>query len=284
MRVKAMIESAPIDTLTNLANKMRLKSLEMAYKAGPNGAHLGPALSSIEILACVYGAFMNADDKKALAGWEDVFIPSKAHCVLSYYTALAFTGHFPEEDLDTFEIDGSDLSGHPVMNVAKGIEFSGGSLGMGPAQGIGIALAYRRKGCDGNIFVLLGDGECDEGSVWEAAMSATHFKLDNVIFIIDNNKLQYDGATEQIMALRSLADKFSSFGFEVFTVDGHHMGALHVVFTQATGHRDGRPKVIVADTVKGKGVSFMENKREWHHSRLSKEQYEQAVAELSRTR
>lgn len=155
---------------------------------------------------------------------------------------------------------------------------------MGPAQGIGMALAYRRKGCDGNIFVLLGDGECDEGSIWEAAMSAAHFKLDNLILIIDKNQLQYDGATEQIMELGSLADKFSSFGFDVFTVNGHHMGDLYAVLTKATGRREGRPKVIVADTVKGKGVSFMENKKEWHHSRLSKEQYEQAVAELSGVR
>jgi transketolase len=279
-----MNESVPIDTLTNLANKMRLKALEMAYQAGPNGAHLGPALSCIEILACLYGAFMNANGKSPRDGCKDVFIPSKAHCVLSFYTALAFTGRFPEQDLDTFEANGSELPGHPVMDADKGIEFSGGSLGMGPAQGIGVALAYRRKGCDGNIFVLLGDGECDEGSIWEAAMSAAHFKLDNLILIIDNNKLQYDGATEQVMALRSLGDKFSSFGFEVFPVDGHNMSNLYAVFTKATGHRDGRPKVVLADTVKGKGVSFMEHKKEWHHSRLSKEQYEQAVAELSRTR
>lgn len=279
-----MLESAPIATLTNLANKMRLKTLEMAYNAGANGAHLGPALSSIEILACLYGAFMNAKGKSPRDGWKDVFIPSKAHCVLSFYAALAFTGRFPEGDLDTFEADGSELPGHPVMNVERGIEFSGGSLGMGPAQGIGMALAYRRKGAHGNIFVLLGDGECDEGSIWEAAMSAAHFKLDNLILIIDNNKLQYDGATEQIMALGSLADKFSSFGFEVFAVNGHAMSDLYAVFSKATGHRDGRPKAIVADTVKGKGVSFMEHKKEWHHSRLSKEQYEQAVAELSRAR
>lgn len=281
--MRVMIESAPIGRLTNLANRMRLKTLEMAYKAGANGAHLGPALSCTEILACLYGAFMTANGKSARDGWKDVFIPSKAHCVLSFYTALAFTGRFPEQDLDAFEIDGSDLPGHPVMNVDRGIEFSGGSLGMGPAQGIGMALAYRRKGCGGNIFVLLGDGECDEGSVWEAAMSAAHFKLDNIILIIDNNRLQYDGAPEQIMALGSLVDKFSSFGFETFTVDGHNMSDLHGVFTSATGHRDGRPKAIVAETIKGKGVSFMEHKKEWHHSRLSKELYEQAVAELSHT-
>ena len=152
---------------------------------------------------------------------------------------------------------------------------------MGPAQGIGMALAFRRKRCDGNIFVLLGDGECDEGSIWEAAMSAAHFKLDNLVFIVDRNKLQYDGTTEQIMALCSLEDKFGSFGFEVFTVNGHHMGDLFGVFAKATGHRDGRPKVVVADTVKGKGVSFMENKKEWHHARLPKDLYEQAVAEIS---
>lgn len=278
--MSTMIQSGPIETLTGLANRMRLKTLEMAYKAGPNGAHLGPALSCTEILACLYGAFMNANGEGRRDGWKDVFIPSKAHCVLSFYTALAFTGHFPEQDLDTFEIDGSDLPGHPIMNPERGIEFSGGSLGMGPAQGIGMALAYRRKGRGGNIFVLLGDGECDEGSIWEAAMSAVHFKLDNLILIIDKNKLQYDGGTEQVMALRSLEDKFGSFGFEAFTVDGHHLGELYAVLTKATGNRDGRPKAIVADTIKGKGVSFMEHKKEWHHSRLSKELYEKAVAEL----
>lgn len=272
-----MIESASIDDLRNLTHKMRLKTLAMAYKAGVNGAHLGPALSCTEILACLYGAFMNTHGD----GGKDVFIPSKAHCVLSFYTALAFTGHFPEADLETFEVDGSELPGHPIMNASRGIAFSGGSLGMGPAQGIGMALAYRRKGWDGHVFVLLGDGECDEGSIWEAVMSAAHFKLDNLVLIIDHNKLQYDGPTEQIMALRSLAGKFASFGFEVFPVDGHNLADLHAVFTTAIGHRDGRPKVVVADTVKGKGVSFMEHKKEWHHARLSQAQYEQAVLELS---
>ena len=155
---------------------------------------------------------------------------------------------------------------------------------MGPAQGIGMALAYRRKGCDGNIFVLLGDGECDEGSIWEAAMSAAHFKLDNLILIIDNNKLQYDGATEQIMALAAWRTNSVASDSRSLPLMGITWVDLYAVFTKATGHRDGRPKVIVADTVKGKGVSFMEHKKEWHHSRLSKEQYEQAVAELSRAR
>jgi transketolase len=276
-----MADPSIVAGLTEMASTMRLKALEMAVNAGPNGAHLGPAFSSIEILACLYGGIMRTAPQGVDPQLRDVFIPSKGHCVLSYYTALAYSGHFPVEKLDVFEVDGSELPGHPVMNPDMGIEFSGGSLGMGASQGVGLALAFKRRGREGTIFVLLGDGECDEGAVWEAAMSAAHFRLDNLVLIVDQNGLQYDGATDDIMGLKGLAGKFSSFGFDTFGVDGHSIEALHDTFVKATGLRSGKPVAIIADTVKGKGVSFMEHSKEWHHSRLTQERYEQAVAELT---
>ena len=272
-----MSDSGTIVKLRDMAHRMRLKSLEMNHKVGHLGAHIGPALSAIEILACLYGDVM----KLGLDGTPgDLFIPSKAHCVLAYYTALAFSGFFPEEELETFEVNGSELPGHPVRNDRKGIAFSGGSLGMGPSVGIGVALGWRRKGIDRNVFVLVGDGECNEGSVWEAFMSAAHYKLDNYVIIVDENKLQYDGTTDQIMSLGNLQEKLRSFGFDVAYVDGHDVAKLHPALAAAARSRNGKPVAIIADTLKGKGVSFMEGRKEWHHSRLTKEQYEQALVEL----
>ena len=250
---------------------MRLSVIETGYGAGKNGAHFGGALSAIEILACLYGGIMNKDD---------CFILSKAHGCLALYTALAHTGHFPLEDLKTFEQNDSELIGHLVMNPARGIEFSGGSLGMGLSQGIGMALGFRRQNLDNHVFVLLGDGECDEGSVWEGVMSAAHFKLDNLIVIVDKNKLQSDGETSSVMDLQDLADKFDSFGFDVYEVDGHDISDLCEIFTTTLKNKNTHPKVIVADTIKGKGVSFMENQFEWHHKALTEQQYKDALSEV----
>ena len=272
-----MADSGTIVKLRDMAHRMRLKSLEMNHKVGPLGAHIGPALSAIEILACLYGDVMKLGRDGTPA---DLFIPSKAHCVLAYYTALAFSGFFPEEELETFEVNGSELPGHPVRNDRKGISFSGGSLGMGPSVGIGVALGWRRKGIDCNVFVLVGDGECNEGSVWEAFMSAAHYKLDNYVIIVDENKLQYDGTTDQVMSLGDLQGKLRSFGFDVSYVDGHDVARFHPALAAAARSRNGKPQAIIADTLKGKGVSFMEGRKEWHHSRLTKEQYDQALAEL----
>ncbi len=260
-----------VDKIYSLAKKMRLSVIETGYSAGgKNGAHFGGALSAIEILACLYGGVMNKDD---------CFILSKAHGCLALYVALAHTGHFPLEDLKTFEQNESELGGHPVMNPARGIEFSGGSLGMGLSQGVGVALGFKRKNLDSRVFVLLGDGECDEGSVWEGIMSAAHFKLDNLIVIVDKNKLQSDGETSSIMDLQDLAAKFESFGFDTYEVDGHDISALCNAFN-STINKNSRPKVIVANTIKGKGVSFMENQFEWHHKALTEQQYKDALAEV----
>lgn len=259
---------------------MRRKALQMAYNAGDKGAHLGAGLSSVEILACLYGGATNISAKGINEEARDVFIPSKAHCVLSFYTALAYSDFFPMEDLDQFEHNGSELPGHPIMNTTRGIEFSGGSLGMGLSQGVGVALANKRKQYNNKVYVLLGDGECNEGAIWEAAMSAAHFKLDNLIVIVDYNKLQYDGTIEEVMGLYSLKNKFMSFGFESREIDGHNIEELCNTLQELQQNLNDKPKVIIAHTIKGKGVSFMENKKEWHHAVLSKEQYDIAVKEV----
>lgn len=269
-----------LQVIQQLSFRMRRKALDMAFKVGNKGAHLGGGLSAIEILACLYGGIMHIDPKNPQMKDRDIFIASKAHCVLALYTALSYSGFFPENELDTFEENESELSGHPVINVKKGIEMSGGSLGMGLSQGVGISLASARLGIDNHVFVLLGDGECDEGSIWEAAMSAANFEVDRLIAIVDWNKLQYDGSTEKVMKLVDLKNKFFSFGFEVFEADGHDVKTLYEAFSKAKASKNGKPKVIIADTIKGKGISFMEGKPEWHHGVLSKEQYEKAMLEL----
>lgn len=269
------------EKLCAMAKDMRKSAIEMGHLAGRKGAHFGGALSCIEILACLYGGIMDISTENVGKEPRDVFIASKAHCVLALYAALAYKGLFPKEELATFEGDGSYLSGHPVIKENWGIEISGGSLGMGLSQGIGVALGYRRKGYDQHVFVLLGDGECDEGSIWEGIMASAHYKLDNLIVIVDRNQFQYDGCTEDVMGLTNLAAKFDSFGFETYETDGHNIYKLYDVLSMAVAAKNGKPKAIIASTVKGKGVSFMEGRVEWHHGILTDELYQKAVAELS---
>lgn len=269
-----------LEVIKTLAKNMRRSIVETGYAAGKNGAHFGGALSAVEILACLYGGVMNIDPKNPVQEARDVFIMSKAHGCLALYTALAHAGYFPVDDLKTFEQNESELGGHPSMNPARGIEFSGGSLGMGLSQGVGMALGFRRKNLDNRVFVLLGDGECDEGSIWEAAMAAAHFKLDNLIVIVDKNKLQSDGETSSVMDLGDVAAKFSTFGFAAYAVDGHDIPALCETFDKIAAEKNSRPKAIIAATVKGKGVSFMENQVEWHHKALNAQQYSDAISEV----
>lgn len=269
-----------IKEIENMSNWMRIQAIEMAYRAGDSGAHLGAGLSAIEILAVLYGHAMKYDVENPNQEERDIFIPSKAHCVLAYYTALAYVGFFPKEQLMNFEKNGSFLAGHPSINVEKGIEFSGGSLGMGLSQGIGVSLAAKRHQRRNKCYVLLGDGECEEGSVWEGIMSAAKFQLDNLIVIVDANKLQYDGTTEEIMNLGNLKDKFVQFGFRGYEVDGHDITGLVECMDLIEKERDGRPAVLIAHTIKGKGISFMENKKEWHHGVLKEQEYEKAMLEL----
>ena len=260
------------------AVKMRADCLRMANAAGNEGAHLGGAFSCIEILAALYLEVMNFNPKKLDDPSRDRFVFSKGHGVQAQYAVFRQLGLVSEDELDTFKRSGSFLTGHPSMNPERGIEYSSGSLGQGLSLGVGSCLAMRQLGNDrSRVFVLLGDGECDEGQVWEAAMSACHYRLDNLVAIIDRNWLQYDGKTEDVVSLGSLGDKWRAFGWAVLEVDGHNFSEL----VPALNHRaDGEPLAIIANTVKGKGISFTENVVSWHHSRLTPALYEQAEIEL----
>ena len=266
--------------IENLAKNMRRSIIETGFIAGRNSAHFGGSLSAVEILACLYGGIMDIDSKNPTKIPRDIFIMSKGHGVLSLAVALAHTGFFDVEKLKTFELDESDLSGHIIMNTNIGMEFSSGSLGMGISQAVGVALGYRKKKIDNKVFVLIGDGELDEGSNWEAAMSAAHFKLDNLLTIVDKNNFQLDDSTDKIMNLGDLQKKFLSFGFDVRECDGHDISAICKNITEMLDNKNGLPKVLIANTTKGKGISFMENKAEWHHGELNQKLYEQAIQEL----
>jgi transketolase len=219
---------------------------------------------------------LNLDIENPLNPDRDRFIPSKNHCVLSHIPALAEAGFIKHEEILEFQKDGGRLTGYPQRQEI-GLEYSGGSLGMAISVGVGLALSSREKKRGNRIYVLMGDGELNEGSIWEALMSAAQFKLDNLVAIIDRNHLSYDGDTEEVMAIENLADKFRSFNWFVSECNGHDTLSLLKAFAEEA---DGKPHVIIADTVKGKGISFIENRPEWHHHRLSQEEYEKARAEL----
>lgn len=265
-----------LSELREAADRMRRDALTMSLAAGSTGAHLGGGLSMIEIMAVLYMGVMRYDVSNPLWEERDRFILSKGHGVLAYYTALNRAGFVSDLELATFKSNVTFLYGHPSMNLSKGIEFSSGSLGLGLSLGVGTALALNRKGnITSRVFVLMGDGECNEGSVWEAAASAAHFKLDNLIAIVDKNGLQYDGNTCSVLSMDCLSAKWLSFGWSVLDVDGHDVSALY----EALSTRSSRPLAVIANTVKGKGVSFMENNPAWHHARLTQSQFEQAITE-----
>lgn len=261
-----------------MAKRMRLKALEMAFRSGKKGAHLGPAFSCMEIMAVLYGNILNIDPNTPDDVCRDRFISSKAHSVLAQYTALQEIGFLTEEDLESFQENGTKFGGHPILNLQCGLEYTGGSLGMALSVGVGMALDAKRKGRENKVYILLGDGELNEGSNWEAVMSAAQFKLDNLVIIVDKNGLQYDGPTSEIMNIDNLQDKFKAFNCKTIIVNGHNVNELLEAF-----HNSAKdcPQVVIAETIKGKGVSFMENIREWHHSALSQKQYELAVKEVT---
>ncbi len=267
-----------VASISEMSRRMRKTVLDMALEAGASSAHFGGALSIIEITATLFGSVMRYDPMNPEWDERDRFILSKGHGCLGYYSALAEAGFLTPEDLLSFEKTGTSLPGHPVINRKKGIEFSNGSLGMGLSLGIGVALAARRRKRNHRVFVLMGDGECNEGSVWEAAMAAAHFNLDNIVAIIDRNTLQQTGPNSTIMSVGDIADKWRSFEWDVYEVDGHDVGALYDVFCRP--YAEGVPKAIVAHTVKGKGFSFSEGNNDWHHAVLTKKQYETALAEI----
>jgi transketolase len=263
--------------IQSMAKTMRHKILEISHNCNLS-AHLGGGLSMVELMAVLYGRVLRFKVGQPRWVGRDRFILSKGHGVLGYFPALLVAGIISEDVFKSFKTNGSDLIAHPVMNLDLGIESSNGSLGQGLSMGVGIALAARKTKSDYRVFVYLGDGECNEGSVWEAVMSAAQFGLDNLTAVVDYNKLQSDGDSLQIMDLANLADKFKSFGWDVREIDGHDIGQIVNAFEAPLVR--GKPRILVAHTIKGKGISFMENNNEWHHNRLTKANYELALAEL----
>lgn len=273
-----MTNDPVIQNIEAMAKRMRKKALDLALSAGNNGAHLGSGLSIIEIMAVLYGGIMKFHPKDPRWEGRDRFILSKGHGTLGYYTALAEVGLISFEELATFEKNGGFLPGQPVMNPDKGIEFSSGSLGHGLSLGIGVALAGKRRDTKFRVYVLMGDGECNEGSIWEAAMAARHYNLSNLVAIIDANDMQSDGARCDIMGADYEA-MWRGCGWDVVVTDGHNVDSLYETLLSA--NRPDTPRAIIAKTVKGKGVSFMEGNNEWHHNRLTPAQYDTAIGELN---
>ena len=265
-----------IAALASYARQLRIDALKMANKCGGN-AHLGGALSIMEAMAVLYGAVMN--DPELPYAQRDKFILSKGHAVLALYTALAAFGRMDKGLLDTFMQDGSDLIAHPVMKPDIGLEASSGSLGQGISMAVGLALAAKKKGYTYQTYVLCGNGEANEGSVWEACMSAVNFRLDNFTLFLDNNRMQSDGMSEDVM---NIAGKYTgmlkALGFQVIEIDGNDVAQVYDAFLAP--REEGKPKAIVGNTVKGKGVSFMENNNDWHHNRLTDTQLAAALSEL----
>jgi transketolase len=267
-----------IQKVKQISKKMRRKILDVSYSCNMS-VHMGGGLSIVDILATLYSNVLRYDIKNS--EWEDRdrFILSKGHGALGYYSALFEAGFISEDIFATFQTNESDLTAHPVMNMNLGIESSNGSLGQGLSMGVGLALAAKRKTKKHKIYILLGNGECNEGAVWEAVMSAANFKLGNLIAIVDNNSFQNEmEPSELIMDSCSFENKWESFGWNVCSVDGHNIMELYNAFTEH--NLENKPKVIIAHTIKGKGVSFMENNNEWHHNRLTEGKYKQALQEL----
>lgn len=268
------------NALVELSRNMRLSVLEMAYQCdGP--AHLGGALSIVEILAVLYGKVLQHDPIKPCWEERDRFILSKGHGVLAFYAALYHAGYFSREILGTFKQNGSDLIAHPVMNLQMGIESSNGSLGHGLSMSTGIAWGLRFKNSSARVYTLLGDGECDEGSVWEAAASASRFELSNLTAIVDCNSLQSDGAVANDNLTDSLVDKWKSLGWHVITVSGHSISELLNGLLENHERKSlKKPSVILALTEKGHGVSFMRQNNLWHHNRLTENLFNKAREEV----
>jgi transketolase len=266
-----------IKDIEKLAKEIRKNILKMSLAAGAGSSHFGGSLSTVELLATLYDSVLKFDISNPLWEERDRFILSKGHACLGYYSVLCEKGYFTKEDLNLFEKNDSFLLGHPVINKNKGIEFSNGSLGMGLSLGIGVAIAAKRNNKNYKVFVLIGDGECNEGSVWEASMSASHFKLNNLTAILDKNNLQQTGSNEEIMSTQELGNKWRSFNWDVKEIDGHNIKQI----LEAFNYTSSKPKLILANTIKGKGFSFSENNNDWHHKIMTKKQYDDALKELN---
>jgi transketolase len=276
-----MIEPTLVEKIEEKTRRMRRNVIEMGYVAGDRGAHFGPALSSIEIVATLFFGIMNNDPKRPDWPERDRFVQSKGHACLSYYSALAEAGYITEEQMYTFKGDGSFLSGHPSRNLQYGIEISSGSLGHGFSVACGMAKAAKLKRQSHHIYCLVGDGECNEGLVWESAMNAAKNRLDNMVAIVDRNGVQLAGKTKEIMNI-DIEALWRASGWNVLVVkNGNDVTSILAALETMRDTDNGMPHVIIADTVKGKGISFMEDSLDWHARPLPREFYDKAVKELT---
>jgi len=264
--------------LKEMARKLRRHVISMTATAG--SGHPGGSLSSADIVTALFFKVLHHNPEKPQWPDRDRFILSKGHAAPVLYAALAESGYFPMEELSTLRKLGSRLQGHTDRNLTPGVEMSAGSLGMGLSFGIGVALAARLDHRDYETYVLLGDGECDEGQTWEAALSAPQFKLDNLVAIVDCNRIQLSGWTRDIMNLEPLNQKWQAFGWHTIDIDGHDFNQILSAFQEARKVK-AKPTVIIARTIKGKGVSFMENKVKFHGKAPTPEEAERALKELA---
>ena len=259
----------------NKAKELRREILKMLFTA--QSGHPGGSLSCVEMLMALYYEVMNINPKDPKKADRDRFVLSKGHACPTLYAILADLGYFPKEDLANLRQIDSHLQGHPDCNKTPGVDMNTGSLGQGISLAMGLALAAKHAKADYKVYTVIGDGECQEGLVWEAAMAAAHYKLDNLVVMLDYNKLQIDGSNDQVMGLGDIVAKFNAFGFECFEVDGHDIPAIVEALKAPVS---GKPKFICCNTIKGKGVSFMEDQSGWHGKVMSAEDFEKAMKEL----
>lgn len=261
-----------------IAARGRCLGMQMVFRAA--SGHIGGSLSAMDILTELYFEQLRVDPERPQAPERDRFVMSKGHCTPALYSILALRGYFPEKQLELFRSIEGHMSGHPDMVHVPGVDMSTGSLGQGLSAAVGMAIAGKMDSAAYRVYALMGDGEIEEGQIWEAAMSAAKYKLDNLCGIVDVNGLQIDGRTADVMPSEPLDAKFAAFGWNVIKADGHDFDSLRAALAAAKAEK-GRPSVILAKTVKGKGVSFMESDPGWHGKAPNAEQYEQAMAELN---
>ena len=272
------MKNTSIKELENIASDLRKKAITMIYEA--QSGHPGGALSVADYVAACYFREMNIDPKNPQWPDRDRFVLSKGHVCPIQYAALGTLGYFQESDLHTLRREGSKLQGHPDMKKCPGIDISTGSLGQGLACAVGMAIAGKNDNKDYRVFVAVGDGECQEGEIWEACQTANKYELDNLIVFIDNNNLQIDGTTDEVMPNIDLGKKFESFGFDVYEIDGNNMEQIVHTLDIIRMRKNKKPHCIFAHTVKGKGVSYMENSCKWHGVAPNDIEYRQAMDEL----
>lgn len=268
-----------VQELKKQSIELKKKVISMIYKA--KSGHPGGSLSSADFITALYFREMNLDPQNPRWQDRDRFVLSKGHVCPIQYAALAARGYFDERELDTLRQEGSILQGHPDMNKCPGIDISTGSLGQGLACGVGMAIAAKKDQRNYRVFVVVGDGECQEGEIWEAAQTAYKYQLDNLIVFVDNNNLQLDGITDEVMPNIHLGNKFEAFGFDTYEINGHDMQEIVDTLDRIRMTGNGKPKCIFANTVKGKGISYMENECGWHGVAPNEAQFNQAMDELN---